>query len=124
MVPRERTPPMSWNLMPPQQQRGSQLGDKAQGTAAREPFKDRGAQKHDEADQQLGGGPSAEIDYPATNPPDRRTDITPTLADDAGPNWDDVVQPENHSRQVPSQEQQARTDFSPDQHEQPLPEGK
>jgi hypothetical protein len=114
---------MTWNHMPHPQQRGSQLG----GGAPKEAVQDRSAQKHDEADQQVGGEPRADIDYPATNPTDRRDDITPKLREGDTQSWDDVVQPEGHSRQAPRQEEQARTDPSGEAHRDrdlPLPEGK
>ena len=106
----------AWNHMPQQQQRGSQLGERA-GTAPKEAVKERAAQEHDLADLEVAGTtePQRGIDYPADTVPEREGDIAPTLPEDEPVNWDDVVQPENHSRQAPGQE--AADD-------EPLPEGK
>ena len=95
---------MTWNPMPPQQQRGSQLGDKA----LTEAFKDRSAQKNDEADQQVGGAPAQGAAYPAEPLEQHGQDITPTRGEPFV-SWDQVVQPE------------AAED---DDDDAPLPEGK
>ena len=100
---------MAWNLMPPQQQRGSQLG----GGAPKEAIAGRGAQKHDEADQQVAGAPARGIDYPADQLENRSDDITPTVREGDTQSWDDVVQPEAQER--------SRED---DEDGEPLPEGK
>ena len=65
------------------------------------------------------------IDYPATNPPERQGDITPSVADEGHQSWDDVVQPENHARQVdgPSQPNRGPSAAEAGPDDQPLPEG-
>jgi len=74
----------------------------------------REAQEHDPADLQVSGSDAPRRgDYPATNPPDRQGDITPT-APQADVEWDEVVQPERADARPKS--------IQPD--EQPLPEGK
>jgi hypothetical protein len=100
---------MAWNHLPHQQQRGSQLG----GGAPREAIAGRGAQKHDEADQQVAGAPARGIDYPAEALENRSDDITPTERDGDTQSWDDVVQPEAQAR---SSEH--------DEDGEPLPDGK
>ena len=106
---------MVWKWLRQQQQRGAQLGTggtRRAGAAPEEAVADREAQDHDYADLQVSDGePQRGIDYPATNPPERRGDITPS-APETHVEWDDVVQPEHHSRQagLPA--------------EPPLPEGK
>ena len=99
-----------WKWLTQQQQRGAQLPRGAAASA--EATRGRSAQKNDEADQQLGGVPRSDIDYPATNPPERHGDITPS-APDPHVEWDDIVQPER----APEQARDDRDD-------QPLPEGK
>lgn len=111
----------AWNHMPQHQQRGSQL----KSGAPKEAIADRGAQQHDLADLQAEGTtePQRGIDYPSDNVPCREGDITPTLPADDAVNWDDVVQPENHSRQVEAQDGQGGGAGAADDDE-PLPEGK
>lgn len=100
---------MAWNPMPQPQQRGSQASG---GGAPREAVADRSAQQNDEADQQVGGGPARGIDYPASEPAQRRGDITPTPRERDDRSWDDVVQPER------TETAEAERD------DEPLPEGK
>jgi hypothetical protein len=101
---------MVWNPMPPQQQRGAQLHN---GGAPNEATAGRGAQKNDEADQQVSGAPAQGIDYPAEPLEQRGEDITPTRGEPSV-SWDEVVQPE---QQAPGDDEQADDD-------EPLPEGK
>ena len=106
---------MVWTTLRQQQQRGAQLpreGERAAGEAPAEAVAGREVQDHDYADLQVSDGePQRGSDYPATNPPERKGDITPS-APEAQVDWDDVVQPEQHRRQAQTSD------------EQPLPEGK
>ena len=108
---------MGWTWLRQQQQRGAQLPSRdgrplASGGAPAEAIEGREVQDHDYADLQVSDGePQRDIDYPATNPPERKGDITPSAAE-PHVEWDDVVQPERHSRQG-----QTADDL-------PLPEGK
>ena len=107
---------MVWKWHPQQQQRGAQLDPlkgkrRAGGEAPAEAVAGREVQDHDADLQVSDGEPQRGIDYPATNPPERKGDITPTAAE-PHVEWDDVVQPERHSRQG-----QTADDL-------PLPEGK
>lgn len=81
--------------MPQQQQRGSQDGARRPGAAPEEAVEDRSAQDHDYADLDTSpdGQPRQDIDYPADSVPDRKGDITPSVAHPKV-DWDDVVQPE------------------------------
>lgn len=115
-----------WTWQRQQQQRGAQLharGDDARrpGEAPREAVEGREAQDHDYADLQVSGGePQRDIDYPATNPPDRKGDITPSVPDDATQSWDEVVQPE---RREPDTERKGKGDEEGFD-DLPLPDGK
>ena len=109
---------MVWTWLRQQQQRGAQLPTsedprRAAGEAPAEAVAGREVQDHDYADLDLSptGEPQRGIDYPATNPPERRGDATPSVPE-SQVDWDDVVQPERHSRQAET------TD------DLPLPEGK
>lgn len=106
-----------------QQQRGAQVhardGKRRQpGEAPREAVEGREAQDHDYADLQVSGSdePERGIDYPATDPPNRQGDITPSVPDDATQSWDDVVQPERRDPQSRGKEENAD--------DLPLPDGK
>lgn len=106
---------MAWTWLRQQQQRGAQLHNKPRrlGEAPAEAVEGREAQDHEQADLDVSGGePQRGIDYPATNPPDRKGDITPS-APEPSVAWDDVVQPEKRKS--------ARGGASDDL---PLPEGK
>jgi len=111
---------MAWNHMPRQQQRGSQMQD----GAPKEAVEGRSGNQAKYADEQLTGAPVQGVDLPATNPPEREGDITPTLPDDDPVNWDDVVQPENHSRQVAPSGEEAGAAPEDSGDDEPLPEGK
>lgn len=92
-----------WKFLKEQQQRGSQLHTRAdgarQGEAPAEAVAGRSAQDHDYADLQVSGGePHRDIDYPATEPPEREGDITPS-APEPQVEWDEVVQPERRREQ-------------------------
>ena len=89
-----------WTRLQQQQQRGAQMEPRrAAGEAPAEAVADRSAQGHAYADLDTGDGtPRSDIDYPATNPPERKGDITPTAADEGDPDWDAVVQPERAPR--------------------------
>jgi len=81
---------MTWTLFTPQQQRGAQLHNRADGTTQPgEATRARAAQDHElpGADAVPKGG------YPASRLQDRKGDNTPT-AGDPRVEWDDVVQPE------------------------------
>ena len=112
---REEFEKMAWIRHRQQQQRGAQLHNRprASGEAPREAVEGREAQDHDYADLDVSGGePQRGIDYPATNPPDRQGDITPS-APEPSVDWDDVVQPERRKG-----ERGGESD------DLPLPEGK
>ena len=108
-----------WTLHKQQQHCGAQLHARAgkprqPGEPPAEATADREAQQHDLADLQVSGSEEPRRgDYPATNPPDRAGDITPT-APEPHVEWDDVVQPERADAR--------RRSMQAD--EQPLPEGK
>lgn len=107
---------MVWKMLRQEQQRGAQLperdGRRAAGEAPAEAVAGREVQDHDYADLQVSDGePQRDIDYPATNPPEREGDITPS-APQANVEWDEVVQPERRSKPA----------NGPD--DLPLPEGK
>ena len=107
---------MTWKRFSQQQQRGAQLHARP-GDAPKEAVKDRDAQQHELADMQVAqtDEPQRGIDYPATNPPDRKGDITPSAPTEAEKqvDWDEVVQPEHHP--------QVAEEFDEDM---PAPEGK
>jgi hypothetical protein len=130
---------MAWIRMPEPQQRGAQMptgnekGNEAVGDALDEALGGREGMGHRYADLDVSptGEPQpAGIDYPATNPPERQGDIAPTRGDDQHQTWDDVVQPENHARQVDGPSTKSRgastsggaAEAGPD--DLPLPEGK
>jgi len=102
-----------WNRMQQQQQRGAQLHARerggAPGEAPSEAVKDRQAQQHDMADQDvsLESAPQPPV-YPAGRLEDEQGDNTPTLPE-GKVDWDDVVQPPRGTRTA--------TDM-------PLPDGK
>lgn len=120
---------MGWTRLSQQQQCGAQLRDRKRqargaGEAPAEAVAGREVQDHDYADLQVSDGePQRGIDYPATNPPERQGDITPS-APEPQVHWDDVVQPERHSRQseAPGRPLRAQGQRLPEG--QPLPEGK
>lgn len=98
-----------------QQQRGG--GARRPGEAPAEAVKDRAAQAHDLADLDTSGGePRRDIDYPATNPPHRKGDITPRVPSPRV-EWDDIVQPERRRGSGTHPPTTAEDDL-------PLPEGK
>jgi hypothetical protein len=111
-----------WTFLRQQQQRGAQVhardagkGQQA-GEAPAEAVAGREVQDHDYADLQVSGSDQPrQGDYPATNPPERDNDITPT-APEAHVEWDEVVQPEQAD-----QRPRRRPD---DEDGQPLPDGK
>ena len=91
---------MTWKRHRQEQQRGAQLHNarRAPGSAPKEATQGREAQDHDRADLDVSDGePQRGIDYPATHPPDRKGDITPS-APEPSVEWDDVVQPERRER--------------------------
>lgn len=110
---------MVWTRHRQEQQRGAQLHARSgarsrpAGEAPEEATEGREVQDHDYADLQVSDGePQRGIDYPATNPPDRKGDITPSAPTPSG-SWDDVVQPERKPR-----------DRGEPDDDLPLPEGK
>ena len=124
-----------WTFLKQQQQRGAQLharpgakdeARRAGGEAPAEAVAGREVQDHDYADLDVSGStePMRGIDYPATNPPAREGDITPTApdAEDKRVDWDEVVQPERQQREGGQQRQGDTPRGAPD--DLPLPEGK
>lgn len=120
---------MAWIPMPEPQQCGTQVPPgRDKGSALAEAVEGREGMGHRYADLDVsptGEPQSAGIDYPATDPPERHGDITPSVADEGEPAWDDVVQPENHSRQVdgPSTANPGAGAAEAGPDDQPLPEG-
>ena len=80
-----------WTLHRQQQQCGAQV--RRPGEAPREAVRGREAQDHEQA----GGAPQPG-ESPASRIEDRDQDNTPSAPDDAGLEWDDVVQPERQRR--------------------------
>ena len=112
---------MVWTRLRQEQQRGTHLPEgqrRAAGEAPAEAVAGREVQDHDYADLQVSDGePRRGIDYPASDPPGRKGDITPD-APESQVDWDAVVQPARHSRQGET------ADDLPLPEGQPLPEGK
>ena len=117
---------MVWTFLRQQQQRGAQFPNggpnaakpRQADEAPREAVAGREAQDHDYADLAVSDGePRRDIDYPATNPPERSGDITPSApdAEDKRVEWDEVVQPERTRDEA---------DMTDEGDDLPLPEGK
>ncbi len=92
-----------------QQQRGAHIRSRGHGKAPAEAIKDRSAQTHDRADQDVSPESAKKPPvYPAGRLEDETGDNTPS-APEPRVDWDDVVQPPSGVR--------SRKDL-------PLPEGK
>ena len=121
---------MAWRRLPEPQQRGAQLPGSGTKDGLEEAVSGRERIGHRHADLDLSpdGEPQRGIDYPATNPPERRSDIAPTTEQDQPQTWDDGVQPENHARQVDGPSTPGKpgdaSEAGPGPDRQPLPEGK